>query len=152
MLLLILFGWNTTELIYSYRLFKKKQLLFDDRFTETMGMAITWMSSFSLALYMELMLPLDNRIVYLLPILVGLFIGWKFGTISKAPAALSGIYNGTMGGIMGMMLGAVLKNPALCKIPIESELMIATNMYSLSIFVACLHTLISYFFRYSLKA
>lgn len=152
MLIMFLFMWNLTELISIYRLFKKKQLLFDDRFTETMCMAITLISSFVLALYIELLLPADQKILYLLPIFVGLFIGWRFGTIIKAPAALSSIYNGTMGGIMGMMLGAVLQNPALCNIPIESETMIATNMYSLSIFIACLHALISYFIRYSLKA
>ena len=152
LLIFLLFIWNIVEVSSVYRVFKKKHLLFDDRFTQTMCMAITMISSFVLALYLELLLPTDQKTIYLLPIVVGLFIGWKFGSTIKAPAALNGIYNGVMGGIMGMMLGAVLQNPALCNIPIESEAMIATNMYSLAIFTACLHALVSHFIRYSLKA
>ncbi|WP_019413654.1 hypothetical protein [Paenisporosarcina sp. TG20] len=135
-----------------YRMFKKKHLLFDDRFTKTMCMAITMISSFAFALYLELLLPPEQRFFYILPILVGLIIGWRFSAIIKAPATLNGIYNGTLGGTMGMMLGAVLQDPALCNIPIVSETMIATNMYSLAIFTACLHALICHFIRYSFKA
>lgn len=116
-----------------------------------MSMAITMISSFVLALYLELLLPANQKNFYLLPILGGLLIGWKFGAIIKASATLNGIYNGTLGGIMGMMLGTVLQNPALCNIPIESEAMIVTNMYSIAIFTACLHALISHFIRYSFK-
>ncbi|WP_245618105.1 hypothetical protein [Domibacillus tundrae] len=50
---------------------------------------------------------------------------------------------------MGTMLGVVLKNPALCNIPIESDAMIAANMYSLSLFAAGLHTLVMGLIRYS---
>lgn len=116
-----------------------------------MCMAITMMSAFALALHLKLLLPVDQSVFYLLPIVVGLFIGLKFGSFIKSPALLNGIYNGTMGGIMGMMLGAVLQNPALCNIPIESEKMIATNMYILAIFTASLHALVSQFIRYSFK-
>jgi hypothetical protein len=151
LLLSVLFMWNVTEVSSIYRIFKKKQSLFDDRFTKTMCMAITMISSFVLALYIKLLIPADQTLLYLLPILVGLSIGWKFGAIVKAPASLNGIYNGTMGGMMGMMLGAVLQNPALCKIPILSETMIATNMYSLAIFAACLHAVISQFIRFSFR-
>ena len=108
-------------------------------------------SSFVMALYIQLMLPADQPLLFLLPNLVGLSIGLIFGTIVKAPAMLNGIYNGTMGGMMGMMLGAVLQNPALCNIPVVSETMLATNMYSLAIFAACLHALISQFIRYSFR-
>lgn len=148
---MMLFTWNLIELGFVYRIFKKKHWIFDDRFIKTMCMAITMSSSLVLALYLELLLPSIERIFSLLPVLIGLFIGWKFSAIMKAPATLNGIYNGAMGGIMGTMLGAVLKNPALCNIPIESETMIATNMYSITIFAACLHALISYFIRYSFK-
>lgn len=143
--------WNLTEVISVYRIFKRKHLLFDDRFTKTMCMAITMISAFVLGLYLELLLPADQKAFFLLPILVGIAIGWRFGSTIKAPATLNGIYNGAMGGIMGMMLGAVLQNPELCNIPIESEAMIATNMYSLSIFTACLHALVSHFIRLSFK-
>lgn len=152
LIIILLCLWSLTELTTVYRMFKKKHLLFDDRFTKTMCMAITMISSFAFALYLELLLPPEQRFFYILPILVGLIIGWRFSAIIKAPATLNGIYNGTMGGTMGMMLGAVLQDPALCNIPIVSETMIATNMYSLAIFTACLHALIYHFIRYSFKA
>lgn len=151
-LILMVLMWNLLEVRFIHRQFKKKQLLFDDRYTETMCMAITLISSFAMALYLELLLPSDRGVLYLLPVLVGLAIGLKFGAILKPPAVLNGIYNGALGGIMGKMLGAVLQNPALCKIPIESETMIATNMYSFVLFTACLHALISHLIRYSLKS
>ncbi|MEI4770522.1 hypothetical protein WAX74_12835 [Psychrobacillus sp. FJAT-51614] len=142
---------NLIELGFVYRIFKKKHLIFDDRFIKTMCMAITMVSSFVFAIYLELLLPSIERIFYLLPILTGLFVGWKFSAIMKAPATLNGIYNGVMGGIMGTMLGAVLKNPALCNIPIVSDTLIKTNMYYIAIFTAFLHALISHFIRYSFK-
>lgn len=148
---MMLFTWNVIELGVVYRIFKKKHLIFDDRFIKTMCMAITMNSTLVLALYFELLLPSIEKTFFLLPIFIGLFIGWKFSAIMKAPATLTGIYNGSMGGIMGTMLGAVLKNPALCNIPIESETMIATNIYSIAIFAACLHALISHLIRYSFK-
>lgn len=152
LLIILLCIWSLIDLTTIYRLFKKKQLLFDDRFTKTMCMAIAMISSFAFALYLELLLPPNQTLFHLLPILVGLVIGYRFGAIIKAPATLNGMYNGTWGGIMGMMFGAVLQNPALCNIPIESEALITTNIYSLTAFIACLHAVICHFIRYSFRA
>ncbi|CAM3097187.1 hypothetical protein FITA111629_03280 [Filibacter tadaridae] len=151
LLILVLLVWNLAEVISIYRMFKKKNLLFDDRFTKTMCMAITTISSVALSLYLELLIPENQMSSFFLPILVGVFIGWRFGSIIKAPATLNGIYNGAMGGMMGMMLGAVLQNPALCNIPIDSDSLIATNMYVITVFIALLHTIVSSFIRYSIK-
>ena len=151
LLILLLLMWNVIEVLYVCRIFKKKHLLFDDRYTKTMCMAITTISSFAVALYLNLLLPSNELALYLIPLLSGCFIGWKFSRFIKAPASLNGIYNGAMGGIMGMMLGAVLQNPAICKIPIETESMIATNMLVITLLVACIHALITTCIRYSFK-
>lgn len=152
LLILLLCSWSLIDVSTIYRIFKKKQLLFDDRFTKTMCMAIAMMSSFTFALYLELLLPPNQTLFHLLPILTGLLIGYKFGVLIKAPATLNGIYNGMWGGIMGMMFGAVLQNPALCNIPIESQAMIISTIYTLTIFIACLHALTCHLIRYSFKA
>lgn len=151
LLIVMLLIWNSTENLYVYRIFKKKHLLFDDRYTKTMCMAATMISSFAIALYLNLLLPSNQSALYLLPLICGCFIGWKFSGFIKAPASLNGIYNGAMGGIMGMMLGAVLQNPAICKIPIETGTMIATNMLVISLLVACIHAIITACIRKSFK-
>jgi hypothetical protein len=145
--IILLCCWNLIGLYTIYRNFKKKRMLFDDHFTMTMCMVTTMITSFVFGLYLALLLPAFQMV----PVLLGLWIGWKFGSILKNPATLNGLYNGTMGGVMGTMLGAVLQNPALCNIPVESEAMIATNMYSITLFVACLHTFIMILIHYSFR-
>ncbi|MCP3762342.1 hypothetical protein NLX67_08055 [Domibacillus sp. A3M-37] len=131
----------------TYHTFKQKQVIFDDHFTMTICMMTTMASSFVFGLYVTFLLP-DFQMV---SILFGVWIGWKIGSELRNPAKLNGLYNGTMGGIMGTMLGAVIQNPDLCNIPIESETMIAGNMYGIAFFAACLYTLILIFIQYSFR-
>jgi uncharacterized membrane protein YeaQ/YmgE (transglycosylase-associated protein family) len=144
-----LFTWNLVELSIVYSLFNKKKLLVDDRFIMTMCTAITSASSLVLPLHLKLLL--DDQVFFLLPIIVGLLIGWRFGSLLKAPAIVNGIYNGIIGGVMGTMLGAVLKNPALCKIPMKAGSFIEINMMTLAAFSAGLLTLVCRIVRYSFK-
>ena len=64
-----LFVWNLVELIIVYALFKKKKALFDDRFTMTIGTAITSVSSLVIALHVKLLLPDDQAVFFLLQLL-----------------------------------------------------------------------------------
>ncbi|OMP67173.1 hypothetical protein BTO28_08355 [Domibacillus epiphyticus] len=141
--------WNIIGVHLVYRLFKKKHMLFDDRFTMTMCMTAAMIHSFSVALHLELVVASLNKFLFLCPILIGIWIGWKFGSILKNPARLTGIYNGSIGGLMGTMLGAVIQNPSLCSIPVVSDGVIALNMYILSIFFTIVHFKIAVFIRYS---
>ena len=133
-----------------YQVFRKKHLLFDDRYTKAMCTALASISSFVIALYLNLLLP-AHPVTYFLPFFAGVWIGWQFGSFMKAPASLNSVYNGTLGGMMGMMFGAVLQNPALCNIPMETEAFITSNLLRLVIFCAGLHTLVHSVVRYSLK-
>jgi uncharacterized membrane protein YeaQ/YmgE (transglycosylase-associated protein family) len=144
-----LFTWNLVELSIVYSLFNQKKLLVDDRFIMTMCTAITSVSSLVLSLHLKLLL--DDQVFFLLPIIVGLLIGWRFGSLLKAPALVNGIYNGIIGGVMGTMLGAVLKNPALCKIPMKAESFIEINMMTLAALSAGLLTLVCRIVRYPFK-
>jgi uncharacterized membrane protein YeaQ/YmgE (transglycosylase-associated protein family) len=144
-----LFTWNLVELSIVYSLFNKKKLLVDDRFIMTMCTAITSVSSLVLSLHLKLLL--DDQVFFLLPIIVGQLIGWRFGSLLKAPALVNGIYNGIIGGVVGTMLGAVLKNPVLCKIPMKAESFIEINMMTLAALSAGLLTLVCRIVRYSFK-
>ncbi|MFS0577112.1 hypothetical protein AB1K83_15850 [Sporosarcina sp. 179-K 3D1 HS] len=146
---MVLLMWNVGEMVYIYGVFRKKHFLFEDRYTKAMCMAMSTISSFILALYLNLLLPV-HLVTYFLPLFAGVWVGWQFGSFMKAPASLNGMYNGILGGIMGMMFGAVLQNPALCNIPIETEALINSNLVRLIIFCAALHTLVHHFIRYSL--
>ncbi len=148
----LLLIWNSVEANSIFKLFKMKHSLFEDRYSFNMGMAISMTSSFVIALDLHLLLPKSSTIMlYLIPLLTGLIIGWKFGAIIKSPSPLTGIYNGTIGAIMGIMLGSVLLNPALCNIPIETEEMISINMYSIAVLAASIHSLISNLIRLSFR-
>ncbi|WP_040225135.1 hypothetical protein [Bhargavaea cecembensis] len=149
MIILGAFVWSALDAGNIYRVFRKKHLLFDDRYSKTMGTALSSVTSLVIALYLTLLLPPSWQIP---AAAAGLWVGWKFGSFMKAPASLAGIYHGAMGGIMGMMLGAVILNPALCKVPIDTETMIRMNLYTLTIFCACLHALVIRLVRHSLKA
>ncbi|ARF16482.1 hypothetical protein [Sporosarcina ureae] len=151
LLIILLLMWCVGEILVNYRVVRKKRLLFDDRFTKTICMAIASISSFATALYFELLLPEDQIATYLLPVFLGVFIGWQFGSLIKAPASLNGLYNGVIGGVMGMMLGAVLKNPALCNIPLDSNSLIASNLFTITIFIAFSHSLVCFFIRRSMR-
>ncbi|PIC86603.1 hypothetical protein CSV72_07085 [Sporosarcina sp. P20a] len=151
LLIISLLMWCVGEILINYRVVRKKRLLFEDRFTKTICMAIASISSFATALYFELLLPEDQIATYLLPVFLGVFIGWRFGSLIKAPASLNGLYNGAMGGVMGMMLGAVLKNPALCNIPIDANSLIMSNLFIVTIFIAFSHSLVCFFIRRSMR-
>ena len=89
----------------------------------------------------------DQQLFYPIPIVFGLLIRWKFGSIINAPATIYGFYYAAM----GKMISAVLKNPALCKIPIQAGSLTELNMYSLAIFIACLLTLLCRIVRFSFR-
>ncbi|WNS80349.1 hypothetical protein RRU94_23010 [Domibacillus sp. DTU_2020_1001157_1_SI_ALB_TIR_016] len=120
-------------------------MLFDDHFTMVLCMTITMLASFFFSMCLILLFPG----FYAASLLIGLWIGWRFGTLLKHPAPLNGVFNGLMGGAMGTMLGAVLQNPALCRIPVESAA--AIDLYTIPFAAACFHACILLSIRYSLR-
>ncbi len=143
-LLLLVSSWNMAGLYSVYRAIKKKQLIFDEHFTAALCMVVTMTSSFFMGLFLKMVFPGWT----LFAVLSGVFISWKFSSLLRSPAKMNGLYNGGMGGMMGTMLGAVVQNPALCKITAES----AAEIEMLPLFVACLYAITLLLVRYSLRA
>ncbi|WP_050181961.1 hypothetical protein [Domibacillus robiginosus] len=145
MFTLLLSGWSGIGLYRVYHLLRKKRLLFDDHFTLVICMSITMLASFLFSMYTILLFP-D---LYAASLLLGIWIGWKFGALLRTPAQLTGLYNGAMGGAMGTMFGAVLQNPALCRIPVESAA--AVDLYSIPFVAACFYSCVLLSIRHSLR-
>lgn len=145
MFTLLLSGWSGIGLYRVYHLLKKKRLLFDDHFTLVICMSITMLASFLFSMYTILLFP-D---LYAASLFLGIWIGWKFGALLRTPAQLTGLYNGAMGGAMGTMFGAVMQNPALCRIPVESAA--AVDLYSIPFVVAFFYSCVLLSIRYSLR-
>ena len=148
-LILLCAMWNLTEAGLVHLSLERKRLFLGEHSMSTMCMTIIMMTAFVMAVHLEVLLPPDVTTLQFLPLLIGLLIGWNYSRLTSYPATLLiGLYNGAMGGLMGMMLGAVLQNPALCNIPIASQAMMELNTYSLVLFSACLHVVVCHLLRF----
>lgn len=120
-----------------YYVLRKSRLLFSDRF----GYTASNFASSTLALVASLNLILlfhsHFEIVGVLNILLGITIGFLYGSMLNAQSLIAGIYNGGISAIMGTMLGVVVKNPAICGLPgtiaSEQEMIIFFALFSLCI-------------------
>lgn len=148
-LILLCAMWNLTEAGLAYQSLVTKRSFVKEHSMSTMCMTIIMMTAFVMALHSQVLLPSDVTVLQLLPLLIGLVVGWSYSRLTSYPASLLiSLYNGAMGGLMGMMLGAVLQNPALCNIPIASQAMMELNTYSLVLFSACLHIVVCHLVRF----
>lgn len=148
-LILLCAMWNLTEAGLVYQSLETKRSFVEEHSMSTMCMTIIMMTAFVMALHLEVLLPPDVTVLQFIPLLIGLVIGWGYSRLKSDPAnLLISLYNGAMGGLMGMMLGAVLQNPALCNIPIASQAMMELNTYSLVLFSACLHVVVCHLLRF----
>lgn len=120
-----------------YYVLRKSKLLFSDRF----GYTASYLASSSLGLVasLNLMLIFPNyfEIVGVLNLLLGITIGFLFGSLLNGQSLIAGIFNGGISAIMGTMLGAVVMTPAICGLPgtfvSEQDMIIFFTLFSLCI-------------------
>lgn len=103
--------------VWLYFVLSKSKLLFNDRFGYISVMTSSSTLSLVAAMNLFLLFPADFEITGLLNLLLGIGIGWLFGSLLNAQTLIAGIYNGGIGSIMGTMAGAVVMNPAICGLP-----------------------------------
>ncbi|MBT2692520.1 hypothetical protein [Bacillus sp. ISL-55] len=120
-----------------YYVLHKSRLLFSDRFGYTASYFASSTLGLVASLNLTLLFPNHFEIVAVLNILLGITIGYLFGSMLNAQSLIAGIYNGGISAIMGTMLGLVVKNPAICGLPgtiaTEQEMMIFFALFSLCI-------------------
>lgn len=123
--------------IWVYYALNQSKLLFSERFAFISTLSASSTISLVAAFNLFLLFPSDFEIIGILNLLIGIGIGSLFGSLVSVQTLLAGIYNGGMGSIMGTMLGAVVKNPAICGLPssllTEQEIIIFFALLSICI-------------------
>jgi hypothetical protein len=120
-----------------YVVLRKSRLLFNDRFGYTASYFASSILALTASLNLMLIFPGYIEIVGALNILLGITIGFLFGSMLNTQSLIAGIYHGGINAIMGTMLGAVINTPAICGLPgtiaSEQEMIIFFAFFSLCI-------------------
>ncbi|MBT2638323.1 MULTISPECIES: hypothetical protein [unclassified Bacillus (in: firmicutes)] len=120
-----------------YYVLRKSRFLFSDRFGYTASYFASSILGLVASLNFMLLFPNHFGVVGVLNILLGITIGFLYGSMFNAQSLIAGIYNGGISAIMGTMLGLVVKNPAICGLPgtiaSEQEMIIFFALFSLCI-------------------
>jgi hypothetical protein len=103
--------------VWLYYVLSKSRVLYGDRFGFTVALTAGSTISLVASLNFFMLFPDYFEILGVINLLLGIGIGWLFGSMVKAQSMIAGIYNGGIGGIMGTMAGAVIQNPAICGLP-----------------------------------
>ncbi|MEH7443793.1 hypothetical protein V7201_15880 [Bacillus sp. JJ1122] len=137
--------------VWLYFVLSKCKFLLNDRFGYISVKTSSSTLSLVASLNLFLLFPADFEITGLLNLLLGIGIGWLFGSLLNAQTLIAGIYNGGMGAIMGTMAGAVVMNPAICGLPstILSEQEIIIFFALLSI---CIQGITAFMLLFSFRA
>lgn len=116
---------------------RKSRLLFSDRFAYTASYFASSTLGLVASLNLTLLFPSQLEIVGLLNILLGITVGYLYGSMLNAQSLIAGMYNGGISALMGTMLGAVIDKPSICGLPgtfaSEQELVFSFALLSLCI-------------------
>ncbi|WP_047985571.1 hypothetical protein [Ornithinibacillus californiensis] len=143
--------WNLIATTVCYVMLRRKRALFDDRFATTITKTVTLTVTLILGIHFSVIFPFELSSIFAHTLILGVFIGFLFGSLVKYHSILIGFYHGMVGSSMGVMIGEVLKNPQLCSIPITSSKQILVNMLYLCGFTTFLLTFILSLVLYSLR-
>lgn len=135
----------------SYLTLRRRRQLFSDRFVMIVAMSSSMVLSLVVGMLCSFILPFSFSSISMLTAIAGGITGIFFGAMVKLHSVLAGFFWGTIGGLMGAMVGAVVMDPSLCGLPSVSSMNLFTNMITFSVFGTTL-TFISFsLINYSLK-
>ncbi|WP_299092203.1 hypothetical protein [uncultured Metabacillus sp.] len=142
---------NSVIAIIMYRILFKKRRLFNDRFGMIMSMSISGILSLTIAMILQFLYADQMYMMMALTVLIGGGIGILFGSLVKFQSLLAGFLNGIIGSLMGNMLAAVVKDPALCSLPASYLISLEENMVAFSLFGTLLVFMTISLVNYSLR-
>ncbi|EDL64239.1 hypothetical protein [Bacillus sp. SG-1] len=137
--------------ITAWMKFRKKRLLFDNRYGMTISMSSASIISLILSMQFSFVSPFPFDVTLGLAALSGILIGAAFGCLVRLHAVLSGIFSGATGGLMGAMSGSVIKDPSLCGLPMDTASVLQFNMLTFTAFGTAILFVTIGLILYSLK-
>ncbi|WP_394171968.1 hypothetical protein [Guptibacillus hwajinpoensis] len=128
-------------LLLGLLLFRKmfqSRKLFSDRFGMIVATTYSGVFNFSIGMHLYLLLPDYAEFISCVVVVIGGGSGVIIGSIVKFHSVMAGFFHGTVGALMGMMLGVVVYNPSLCRLPAVNEAMLNQSIIVLSSFISFL--------------
>lgn len=125
---------NSVFGIIFYLCIRKKSQMYSERYGLMMATCSSSIVSLQMGLICQLLIPVPLFITSLVAATIGACFGFALGSLVKYQSALSGFYHGVMGGIMGVMLGAVIQNPTLCSLPGDYFYQVSQNTFLFALF------------------
>ncbi len=116
-----------------------------------MSMSISGILSLTIAMILQFLYADQMYMMMALTVLIGGGIGILFGSLVKFQSLLAGFLNGIIGSLMGNMLAAVVKDPALCSLPASYLISLEENMVAFSLFGTLLVFMTISLVNYSLR-
>lgn len=118
-------------------LFKSRKL-FSDRFGMIVASVMSSMLGMAFSFFCYYFIASNLLDSAFFSILIGTIIGMGFGGLVKYHTLIVGWFNGVVGSLMGLMLGAVIKDPSLCSLPAAFSNNVYENTLFFSIFISFL--------------
>ncbi|OZM57124.1 hypothetical protein CIB95_06545 [Lottiidibacillus patelloidae] len=148
---LVLFITLFISSFYLFRYLHRARVLFDDRFSMTISIVASTSISFLYGLHLTIIFQIQNANMMMFAGIIGVILGYLFGSFSKRHFIISGVFNGVLAGVMGAMAGQVLMNPSLCGLPWNFE-QIQLNTLLFNTFATCMVYLTLSLLLYSFRA
>lgn len=136
---------------YIFKILYRSRKLFSDRYAMIISTVFSIMISFTIGFQLYLLIPISLAVITLFAMLIGGGAGSFIGSMVKFQSLLGGFFHGTTGGLMGVMLGAIILNPELCNLPSSSELLVIQTKLLLNSFVNVLSLLTFGLIYFSLR-
>ncbi|MGD6942919.1 hypothetical protein ACQCT6_12870 [Cytobacillus gottheilii] len=133
-LFIMLFLVNGLMGFFFYFVMYKKRKLFADRFGMVMAAAGSSIFCMNLAMLLHFIFPFEIGVLAILSTVIGGGIGLLYGALVRFQSLLAGFSHGSIGSIMGTMVGAVVENPALCGLPAAYFNDVENNMILFGLF------------------